>query len=191
MRITAIRAGAAGVLILLAAGAAAAPALAATPQHATAAAYSDADVTSLLAFGTGPIAQQHPTTLKQLGETPRSVDAKTVTDLTGALNKVDPNYHAVVAQGLQSHNPYKVRAALTQYTADVNTLANTSKGSAVNPDGSWFVWTSEAIVQTGTVATTVAAAAEVGVVAVVAYAHGGDESAFTQESIAAGLAGSL
>jgi SdpC family antimicrobial peptide len=169
------------------------PALADTgarARHTKAPSYTDRDVTSLLAFGAGRIAQQHPATLKALGETPRSTSAQQVVELTAALNKVDPAYHTVVTQGLQSGDPYQVQSALKAYGQDVKQLA-AAKGTEINPNGSWFVWTDNALVQTGTVATTVAAVAEVGAVTVVAYAHNDDQSQFAQESIAANVAGAL
>jgi SdpC family antimicrobial peptide len=187
MRKNARYAIAVGALAAVGIGIGIGPALADTQQHhATAPTYTDKDVTSLLAFGTGRIAQQHPATLKALGEKPRSATSQAVDELTGALTKVDPAYHTVVTEGLQSGNPYQVQAALKTYGSDVKQLAAT-KGTAVNPNGSWFVWTDNALVQTGTVATTVAAVAEVGVVTVVAYAHNDDQSQFTQESIAASV----
>ncbi|MEU7165129.1 hypothetical protein AB0A70_10855 [Streptomyces morookaense] len=180
---------AAGAVAVLGLGAGVGPALAASPAH-HAAAYSDTDVTALLAFGSGKIAAEHPETVKNLGEKSQPADVKTTSELTAALSKIDPDYHAVVTEGLQSHNPYKVQAALSAYSEDVQTLAK-SNNAKMSPNGSWWVWTQQAIVQTGTVATTVAAVAEVGVVAVVAYAHHGDTSAFSQEAVAASVAKSL
>ncbi|MEV4926374.1 hypothetical protein [Streptomyces roseoverticillatus] len=154
--------------------------------------YTDEEIVGLFTLGSGRAAQEHPEVLKKFGIPQQKVEAARVASLTSALRKTDPAFHRAVTQNVQSGNPYKVEKALTALSADVQAVSN-GKGNRADAValGSWWFKTQQAVVQTGTVATTVAAVAEVGVVFVVAYRSADDTSQFTKQAMAASVARAL
>ncbi|GGY06991.1 hypothetical protein [Streptomyces hiroshimensis] len=184
---------AAAVMATLAPAAQAAePAEKSTVKAAQKARYTDEEIVGLFTLGSGRAATEHPEVLKKFGIPQQKVDAARVASLTSALRKTDPAFHQAVTQNVQSGNPYKVEKALTTLSADVQAVSN-GKGNRADAValGSWWFKTQQAVVQTGTVATTVAAVAEVGVVFVVAYRSADDTSQFTKQAMAASVARAL
>lgn len=184
---------AAALLATLAPAAQAAePAKKGTAHAAQKVKYTDEEIVGLFALGSGRAAAEHPEVLKKFGIPQQNVDAAHVASLTSALRKTDPSFHKTVTENVQSRDPYKVEKALTTLTADVQAV---SKGKGNRADammaGSWWFKTQQAVVQTGTIATTVAAVAEVGVVWVIAYRAADDTSQFTKQAMAASVARAL
>ncbi|MEU4996199.1 hypothetical protein [Streptomyces sp. NPDC021622] len=174
-------------------------ALAAEPAHrdggesraAEGGAYNDQEIVGLFALGSGRAAQEHPDVLDKFGIPHQKVDAAKTAAFTGALGKADPQFHKAVTENVQSGDPYKVDAALTRLAADVNKVTDKKSLPDGVARGSFWVKTDNVVLQTGTVATTVAAVAEVGVVVVVAYRPADDTSQFTREALNVAVAKAL
>ncbi|MEU6995431.1 hypothetical protein ABZ953_32840 [Streptomyces sp. NPDC046465] len=174
-------------------------ALAAEPAHrdggeggaAEGAAYNDQEVVGLLTLGSGRAAQEHPDVLDKFGIPHQNVGEAKTAAFTRALSEVDPRFHETVTENVQSGDPYKVDAALTRLAADVNKVTDKKSLPDGVARGSFWVKTDNVVLQTGTVATTVAAVAEVGVVVVVAYRTADDTSQFTREALNVAVAKAL
>ncbi|WP_032376089.1 hypothetical protein [Rhodococcoides fascians] len=177
------RISAAGLAVLAAAGAFAAntgtaqasPANTDVPQtSAPAAQYSTHDLVDLFAFGSGPVAEQHPDAVQALfgqrpATTPTSEDVDAFTEL---LRQVDPAFESKVIPGLTSHDPMRTQAALRSFAADTTAVAKQQPAGTdqvARADGTFYIHDNVAIsnqaVEAISVVTTVVGALElVGVV---------------------------
>ena len=146
------------------ASAQAAPAAAGVPAPAAVASqgYSDGDVVSLLVFGQGKAAADHPALAKQIRQrrgADSSLTEEQLSYLMQKLHKVDPTFHAKVTGAVQAKDPFVVQKGMEQLNVDLKKyMAEDSGPRAQNaadiarPNG--WVWTKANIL---TVANAVAA----------------------------------
>lgn len=190
------RVSAAGLAILAAAGAFAAstgtaqasPANTDVSQSAAPAApYSTHDLVDLFAFGSGPLADQHPDAVRALfGRTPASTPSPEDVDaFTELLRQVDPTFESKVVPGLTSHDPMRTQAALRSFATDTTAVAEQQPAStdqAARADGTFYIHDNVAIsnqaVEAISVVTTVVGALEL--VGVVFYRFTGNVSDLEQ-----------
>ncbi|WP_030143825.1 hypothetical protein [Mycetocola saprophilus] len=172
-----------------------------------AAAFDDRAVVDLLAFGRGPIAEQRPELVRQLGHAGASSAPADLTDtLLADLREVDPDFTARVTTGAQAKDPYRAETALQAFSDDVALVAaKYSTGSAtpgtrsdatasspltVSPYNGKVVGFTNVFVSTQVViAAAVAAsvAAVVGALAVIVYQSPSGDTDLIREGLAASL----
>lgn len=87
--------------------------------------YDDNEVVTFLVFGQGPIAVDHKALAEKIRATAVSMPLSltTVEPLTKALMSTDPDFHVVVTEGVQAHDPYAAQAALERLDRDLKSLA--------------------------------------------------------------------
>ncbi|RLP82313.1 hypothetical protein D9V34_11020 [Mycetocola lacteus] len=169
--------------------------------------FDDRDVVDLLAFGRGPIAEQHPELVRQLGHAAASEAPAELTDtLLADLREVDPDFTARVTRSAQAKDPYRAEAALQAFSDDVTRVAakysadNAAPGVASDAAvssprpaspyngkviGFTNVFVSTQVVIAAAVAASVAAV--VGALAVIVYQSSGGDSDLIREGFAASL----
>lgn len=131
----------------------------ASPQTVTSthSMYSDVDVTSLLVFGRGRMAEDNPELASDLnaGRSFPKVTASAIASFTHDLQSLDPDYHEVVGLGVQKGDPYAARAALHRVSDDIAKWYDLRQVTLA--DGPQGVAAARGVVkQTAVVATTVA-----------------------------------
>lgn len=93
----------------------ASPALAHDADDAlTEASYTDTDAVALLIDGSGAIADNHPSVVRELGfeEGGAGIPSEVIESLTSTLQTEIPSFHEEVTVALTSGDPFKVEASL-------------------------------------------------------------------------------
>ncbi|WP_273409054.1 hypothetical protein [Corynebacterium ureicelerivorans] len=87
--------------------------------------YNDSDVLKLLLFAQGPIADEHPevaTKLLQGRPKPDMPSDEVIEDVVRQLKTVDPDYHAVVTEGVQKNDPIAAEAGMIRLSEDLGKI---------------------------------------------------------------------
>lgn len=161
--------------------------------------FDDRDVVDLLAFGRGPIAEQRPELVRQLGHAAASEAPAALTDtLLADLRKVNPSFTVRVTQNAQAQDPYRADAALQNFSDDITRVSATyvaagdadATAASANPYNGQVIGFTNVFVSTQVVVAAAVAAsvlAVVGALAVIVYQSPSGDTDLVREGFAASL----
>ncbi len=165
--------------------------------------YEDVDIVEFFVWGQGRVAQAHPELLDTLGIEPQGVPAPAVLAKAVAdFAEVDEAFHENVTVALQSRDPYRAEAGISNFASDLKAiLAEAPSGTTAARAGAaidatangsvigsvnYVFWTTVAV--SAALALALAAVASVAVVLLALYQSPADESNLIAQTYVAALA---